>query len=118
MKNIDELLKEQETSGDFQALMNELSNSPTSEVDESFYHAVLSRLDQRAEFTTKRSLLFFSVSVAAFLILSFGGLVYSLGWESILEMRQTLFYGLITAGMIVVFQTADQILVKPKLKLS
>ena len=117
MKNIDDLLEEQERADDFQTILKVLRFSATQDVDDGFYQNVLSRIKQKSESTSKLYLLFFSGSVLAFLILGFGGLVFSLGWNGILEMRQTLLYGLFTAGIIVIFQIADSILVQPEFRI-
>lgn len=118
MKEIDKLLKEQEQAADYQVLMGGLKELPTADVDEAFYKGVLSQIGHGAETTAQRYLLFFGGSVVAFLILGFAGLIYSLGWEGIVQMQQTLLYGLFIAAIIFVFQVADHLIVKPKLRLT
>jgi len=118
MKEIDNELQKQEESREFQFLMEGLKASPLRNDLDNMATKVLKEIALREQRAAQRQLMSFVISVGLFLVLGFAGLVYSMGWDGILQMRNTLTYGLIAACAIAVFQGIDHFLVRPKLNLT
>ena len=93
--------------------MDGLSISPLEGKMENLACQVMLQIERREQESSRRQATSLILSVGIFVILGFVGLVYSIGWAGIIQMKQTLVYGLVTAVIIAIFQAADHFLVRP-----
>lgn len=119
MKEIDQLLKEQENpkegSTEFH-LMKSLEKDFDFTFSSKFTEKIMMKILAKERKSQQRFWLVLSLAVLSFFALAFVGLFYFIGWEGITGMKNIAIYGVMIGLLVVFIQYLDHLLL-PRMRL-
>lgn len=119
MKDIDQLLKDQENpkkgSVEFD-MIKSLETEFQMSFGNQFADKVMSKILAAERKSQQRFWLVLGLGVLSFFTLAFFGLLYFIGWESLAGMKNMAIYGVLIGLLVVFIQYLDQLLL-PRMKL-